>query len=76
MKIVIASDHAGVDYKARLISYLEYNGFIVSDFGPETEDSVDYPDYAHKVAKKVKLNKNLCFHTFFKTPNTEAWYIF
>tara|TARA_B100000767_G_scaffold91848_1_gene88303 strand:- start:291 stop:722 length:432 start_codon:yes stop_codon:yes gene_type:complete len=53
MKIVIASDHAGVDYKARLISYLEYNGFIVSDFGPETEDSVDYPDYAHKVAKEV-----------------------
>ena len=53
MKIVIASDHVGVDYKARLISYLEYNGFIVSDFGPETEDSVDYPDYAHKVAKEV-----------------------
>lgn len=57
MKIVIASDHAGVDYKARLISYLEYNGFIVSDFGPETEDSVDYPDYAHKVAKEVSEDK-------------------
>ena len=57
MKIVIASDHAGVDYKARLISYLEYNGFIVSDFGPETEDSVDYPDYAHKVAKEVSEGK-------------------
>lgn len=57
MKIVIASDHAGVDYKARLISYLEYNGFIVSDFGPETEDSVDYPDYAHKVANEVSEGK-------------------
>ncbi|MEJ6711107.1 MAG: ribose 5-phosphate isomerase B [Flavobacteriales bacterium] len=57
MKIFIASDHAGVDYKARLISYLEYNGFIVSDFGPETEDSVDYPDYAHKVAKEVSERK-------------------
>jgi len=57
MKIVIASDHAGVDYKARLISYLEYNGFTVSDFGPETEDSVDYPDYAHKVAKEVSEAK-------------------
>jgi len=57
MKIVIASDHAGVDYKARLISYLEYNGFLVSDFGPETEDSVDYPDYAHKVAKEVSEGK-------------------
>ena len=57
MIIVIASDHAGVDYKARLISYLEYNGFIVSDFGPETEDSVDYPDYAHKVAKEVSEGK-------------------
>jgi ribose 5-phosphate isomerase B len=57
MKIVIASDHAGVDYKARLISFLEYNGFIVSDFGPETKDSVDYPDYAHKVAKEVSEGK-------------------
>ena len=57
MKIVIASEHAGVDYKARLISQLEYNGFIVSDFGPETEDSVDYPDYAHKVAKEVSEGK-------------------
>ena len=57
MKIVIASDHAGVDYKARLISYFEFNGFIVSDFGPETEDSVDYPDYAHKVAKEVSEGK-------------------
>ena len=57
MKIVIASDHAGVDYKARLISYLEYNGFIVSDFGPETEESVDYPDYAHKIAKEVSEGK-------------------
>ena len=53
MKIAIASDHTGVDYKARLISYLEYNGFLVTDFGPMTEDSVDYPDYGHKVAKAV-----------------------
>lgn len=57
MKIVIASDHAGVDYKARLLSYLEYNGYIVSDFGTETEESVDYPDYAHKVAKEVSEGK-------------------
>lgn len=57
MKIVIASDHAGVDYKARLLSYLEYNGFIVYDFGTETEESVDYPDYAHKVAKEVSEGK-------------------
>jgi ribose 5-phosphate isomerase B len=53
MKIAIASDHAGFDFKARLISYLEYNGFSVTDLGPTTEDRVDYPDFGHKVAKAV-----------------------
>ena len=64
MKIAIASDHAGVDYKARLISYLEYNGFQVSDLGPMTEDSVDYPDYGHKVAEAVS-SKSVDFGILF-----------
>jgi len=58
MKIAIASDHAGVDYKARLVNYLELKGFEITDFGPMNEDSVDYPDFAHKVAKAVS-NKDV-----------------
>lgn len=53
MKIAIASDHAGVEYKTQLVSYLKTKGFEVKDFGPMNEDSVDYPDYAHPVAKAV-----------------------
>ena len=64
MKIAIASDHAGVDYKARLISYLEYNGFQVTDLGPTTEDSVDYPDFGHKVAEAVS-SKSVDFGILF-----------
>ena len=56
MKIAIASDHAGVNYKARLVKYLENKGFEITDFGPTTEDSVDYPDFAHKVARAVSMN--------------------
>jgi ribose 5-phosphate isomerase B len=57
MKIAIASDHAGVDYKARLVKHLEYKGFEITDFGPMTEDSVDYPDFAHKVSNAVSNNE-------------------
>ena len=53
MKIAIASDHTGVDYKARLVKHLESKGFEITDFGPITVDSVDYPDFAHKVANAV-----------------------
>lgn len=53
MKIAIASDHAGVEYKTLLVGYLKTKGFEVKDFGPMNEDSVDYPDYAHPVAKAV-----------------------
>ena len=56
MKIAIASDHAGVDYKARLVNYLDEKGYEIIDFGPMTEDSVDYPDFAHKVAKAISTN--------------------
>ena len=54
MKIAIASDHAGVTYKTYLVNYLKTKGFDVKDFGPKSEESVDYPDYAHPVAKAVE----------------------
>ncbi len=51
--IVIASDHAGVDLKARLIELIGEAGHEIQDLGPATTGSVDYPDYAHAVAEAV-----------------------
>ncbi len=55
-KIFIASDHAGYNLKEFIISKLSKKKKI-SDLGPETIDSVDYPDYAKKLAKKVASSK-------------------
>lgn len=52
--IGIGGDHAGFIYKKELISWLEGEGFHVKDFGPHSEDSVDYPDYIHPLAKSVE----------------------
>lgn len=51
--IVIASDHAGVDLKARIVELLGGAGHDVRDLGPADKTSVDYPDFAHAVAKAV-----------------------
>ena len=53
MKIAIASDHAGVEYKKLLVEYLNEKGKETIDLGPYSEERVDYPDYAHALAKKV-----------------------
>ncbi len=52
--IAIGSDHAGYDYKEDLISFLEAKGLPFKDFGTHSKDSVDYPDFAHPVAKAVE----------------------
>jgi ribose 5-phosphate isomerase B len=52
-KIVIGSDHAGFEYKEKLIKVLEDLGYTVEDFGTHSLDSVDYPDFAHPVASRV-----------------------
>ena len=57
-KIFISSDHAGFKLKETIKMYLERKKYRYFDLGPENDNSVDYPDFAHKVAKKVKLNKN------------------
>jgi ribose 5-phosphate isomerase B len=54
MKIAIGGDHAGVVYKVEIVKMLTANGHIVNDFGPFSEASVDYPDFAHPVAKAVE----------------------
>ena len=53
MKIALASDHAGYAEKERLKPLLEELGVEVDDLGPDSEESVDYPDYARKVAEDV-----------------------
>ncbi|MBR1869542.1 MAG: RpiB/LacA/LacB family sugar-phosphate isomerase [Bacteroidales bacterium] len=54
MKIGICSDHAGLDYKTRLISYLLGKGYEVVNYGTDTPESCDYPDYAHKLGAAVE----------------------
>lgn len=55
MKIFIASDHAGFFLKSFLIKELARSGFTLADLGCDSpEESVDYPDYAQKLSKKIK----------------------
>ena len=56
-KIFISSDHAGFKLKEAIKIYLEKKKINFQDFGPSNENSVDYPDYAHKVARKVNSSK-------------------
>ncbi len=51
--IAIASDHAGVSLKSLIIAVLEGAGQEVRDLGPASEESVDYPDFAHRLADEV-----------------------
>jgi len=57
-KICIASDHAGYDLKEKIKIFLGQKNMKYHDLGPLNDDRVDYPDYAHNVARKVKTNKN------------------
>ena len=54
MKISIGNDHAGPDYKKAIVTFLEQNGHQVINHGTDTFDSVDYPDFGHKVAQDVE----------------------
>lgn len=57
MKIGMASDHAGYEYKTRLAELLKKKGYEVVDFGTDSEVSCDYPDYAHPLAEAVEKGK-------------------
>ncbi len=52
--IAFASDHAGYSLKKALIDYLTAKGYKTIDFGTDSEESCDYPDYAHPAAKAVE----------------------
>lgn len=53
-KIGIACDHAGYEMKEFLVGYLGSKGYEVLDFGTHSPESVDYPDYAHPLAKAIE----------------------
>jgi ribose 5-phosphate isomerase B len=57
-KIFISSDHAGFKLKEEIKSHLSKKKLSFQDLGPFNNDRVDYPDYAHKVVKKVKAKKS------------------
>ena len=57
-KIFLSSDHAGYKLKEYIKLHLDKKNIKYADLGPFNSDKVDYPDYAHKVAKKVKINNN------------------
>jgi ribose 5-phosphate isomerase B len=53
VRILIASDHAGFDLKQLLAAHARAGGHEVADLGPAGTDSVDYPDYAHRLADRL-----------------------
>ena len=57
MKIGIACDHAGFEYKEKLKKYLYSIKKEIKDFGCYSNESVDYPDFAHKLAKSIEINE-------------------
>ena len=57
-KILIASDHAGFKLKKQLIPLIEKK-FSLNDLGPANDNSIDYPDLALKLSKKISKSKSL-----------------
>ncbi len=57
MKIAIGNDHAGPEYKKAIIDLLVSKEILVKNYGTDTFDSVDYPDFIHPVAEDVATNK-------------------
>jgi ribose 5-phosphate isomerase B len=57
-KICIASDHAGFNLKENIKDYLIKKNISIIDLGPSENKTVDYPDYAKKVANRIKAKKS------------------
>jgi RpiB/LacA/LacB family sugar-phosphate isomerase len=58
MKIALGADHRGYKVKDKIIKHLESKGYETEDFGTNSEESVDYTDYAIKVGESVARNKS------------------
>jgi len=55
--IAVAADHGGFDYKNRIAAMLRSEGYEVVDFGTNSAESTDYPDYAHRAAEAVSSGR-------------------
>jgi ribose 5-phosphate isomerase B len=58
LKVFIASDHGGIELKEGIYAFLKNENISVEDLGPQGTDSVDYPDYAVLVCKRVLAEPN------------------
>ena len=58
MKIGVACDHAGFEYKEKLKELLSSKGNEINDYGCYSLESVDYPDFAHKLAESIEKGEN------------------
>ena len=57
-KVCIASDHAGYKLKENIKDYLICKNISIIDLGPNSNNSVDYPDFAKKVSNRIKLKRS------------------
>ena len=57
-RVFIASDHAGFVLKQKICKFLISKGIKILDLGPKNNSSVDYPDFAHLLSKKMKTKSN------------------
>lgn len=57
MIISIGNDHAGTDYKFAIKTHLESKGYTIINYGTDSNNSVDYADFVHPVAKDVETKK-------------------
>ena len=58
MNISIGNDHAGTDYKFRILEFFKSKNIEVTNYGTDAVSSVDYPDFVHPVAKDVESKKS------------------
>ncbi|WP_431157085.1 ribose 5-phosphate isomerase B [Winogradskyella poriferorum] len=57
MTVSIGNDHAGPEYKSAIVKHLEEKGFSITNYGTDTTNSADYPDFVHPVASDVDAGK-------------------
>ena len=53
LKIAITCDHAGYELKLKLLDYLKAKGYEITDLGSYSPESVDYPDFGHRIAQHI-----------------------
>lgn len=58
--VAIGADHAGFEYKEKIVALLKENNIAYTDFGTYNADSADYPDFAHPVANAVETGEAAC----------------